>query len=235
MTVKLNTDEWDLDALRADWQAQDARLDATLRLDTARVRERLTRRVASRLRRLWWGATLGLLTLVPLLLALGAFIGEHRAEPRFLAPAVLLLLGSIASGVTLARQLVIQTALSPDAPVVSLQSRLATLRRERLHAAVVALAVGPLLWVPALIVLLRGWLGVDLYAVASGAWIVANLAFGLLVIAGAALVARHYRRAGTTPPNALLALLAGHTMGEAERFLDELAALDADVPTPRAR
>ena len=236
MTTPEDAPAWDLDALREQWQAHDVKLDALLRLDRQRVREQIAGRFRTRLRLLSWRLGAGLAALVPVVLWLGDFGAAHRTDPRFLAPTVLLLGSAIGLIIASVRQLVLLHTLTPDMPVAALQAQLEALRVERLRTTIATLAAGPLLWLPALLVVVKSGFAVDLYAVANGAWIVANLALGVVVLmVVATLVRRHRVRpppAGTAR-HALLALLAGDTIADARRFLAELAALDATSPEMR--
>jgi hypothetical protein len=233
MTTPHSSPAWDLDTLRAQWQAQDAKLDALLQLNRRLARTQLTGRFRPRLRLLTWRISAGLLVLAPALLWLGAFAFAHRANARFLAPAVLLLLCAIALLITGVRQLVLLHDISLDAPVVTLQTQFEAVRIERLRATVAALAAGPLLWLPVLLVATKGWFGVDLYAVASGAWLAANLAFGALVLVVVHVLVRRQRGPTSGRWDALRSLLSGETMADAHRFLDDLAALDDASPEAR--
>lgn len=232
MTTPNSVPAWDLDAMRAQWQAQDAKLDALLQLNRQHARAQLTGPFRTRLRLLSVRIGAGLLVLAPALVWLGSFAVAHREDARHLAPAALLLVSAIALFITGVRQLVLLHDVALDAPVVTLQARLEAVRIERLRATVAALAAGPLLWLPVLLVVSKGWLAVDLYTVANGAWVVANLAFGALVlVVVGALVHRHRTRPDTTSRtwHALLSLLAGETLADAHRFLDDLAALERDA------
>jgi hypothetical protein len=232
MSTEPSPDDSELEALRARWQAHDERLDAILRLNTRQVREQIGGRMTTRLRRLAWGLGVELAVLIPMVIGLGSFCYTHRDNLRLLATAVLLLASAVGLVVAAVRQLAVMQTLTPDAPVVLLQTRVESLRLERLRAILGALVLGPLLWVPALIVVVQWLFGVDLFAVASGAWIAANLAFGMLVIMGTTLVVRRYRVGPDRPPGVqrLMALLAGDTIADVRRFLDDLASLESTPP-----
>ena len=77
------------------------------------------------------------------------------------------------------------------------------LRLTRIRTTLWTLLFAPLMWVPLLIVALRGLFGVDVYA-AGPAWLVANALFGVAVIPLAIFIAKRYgsRLAGFTPMRA---------------------------------
>lgn len=234
MTTPPTDPNRDLDALRELWQLQMARLDAVVRHETWLVRDRLAMQLAASRRQAHWQQGAAVAMLVLLALWLGSFCAAEHAAPRFLLPGVALLAATVGGIIVTVRQVVVTRTLTADVPVVTLQRQLEALTLERLRATVVALVLGPLLWLPVLVVLLRGVAGVDLYAFADGAWIVANLALGLFVIVLAVLLTRQYRRTPTRWPRlrGLLALLAGDTSADVQRVLDELAALERPGAPP---
>ena len=220
---------FDLDAMRVVWQEHDAKLDAILRLNTAQVRQHIVRRVRTRLERLSWWLGVELLVLLPFAVSLALFAYHHRQAMRFVLPAVLLLVCAIGLVAASVRQLAALAHLQLDGGVIAMQTALERLRLERLRAMLGALVLGPLVWLPMLIVVARGGLGVDVYAVTTGAWIATNLALGALVVVAAMWGAQRLRgRRGASPRlQRMLDHLSGAAVAEARRFLDDLAALDA--------
>jgi RNA polymerase sigma factor (sigma-70 family) len=123
-----------------------------------------------------------------------------------------------------ARQLLELRSLDYDEPVVAIQDRLQGLRLARIRATMGTLLFAPLMWVPLLIVATRAFLGIDIYAAASPAWLTANVLFGLAVIPTAVVIARAFgpRLERSTPMRFLADEIAGRSLAAA---LDDLAAI----------
>ncbi len=218
----------DLDELQQRWKAYDRKLDQSLRLNFEALRATTLARATGSLRRLTWWLGFELLALVPLTGWLADFLRGHLAAPRFVALGALLLACTVGLTIAALRQLIAIARLDVSQPVVQLQRRLERLGVERIRATVAAVVLGPLVWVPVLLVFAEGVLGVDLTRVLSQAWIVANVALGVVVVAAALWVARRYanRVMGWPVLRRLLRDLAGHSINDALRFLDELQQLE---------
>ncbi|MCO5167247.1 MAG: hypothetical protein M9894_12915 [Planctomycetes bacterium] len=218
----------DLDEMLEALRTQERRLEAGLRLNARLARAVMLERTRAALGGLSRGLWLELVLLLLAAVVLGAFAARHAAELRFLAPAVAL--GACALGFAAAtvRLLVALRELDHDQPVVRLQARLEALRLARARLEALALALGPLLWAPALLVLARGLLDVDLYARVSGAWLVANVLLGALVLGAAALVARRLgdRLEASPGLRRLTRALTGRELRDAEAALRELRELE---------
>lgn len=175
------------------------------------------------LRRLLW-VELAVDTLAALWL--GSFLADHFDAMRFFLPALGLHLGVIALlGLTI-RQLVALHRVDWGAPVVGIQKRLASLRVERVRAVRWTLLAAPLAWTPLLIVTLEGLLDLDIWRLIGGAWLAANVAFGVAVLAGGLLLSRRF---ATHPGAARLARhLAGNALADAERSLASLARFERE-------
>ena len=182
----------ELETARSAWQGEGERLEAGLRLSERLVRAVTSDRVETALRRLsrllWVELAMNLLAVS----LLGYFIGANLAAPRYFVPALFLDLGAIALVAVAVRQLVALRSVDPAQPVAGVQARLAALKVERVRAGTATLIAAPLAWVPLLIVSLRAVFGIDTYSVFSGAWLVANVIFGLSVIAVAVWAARRW-------------------------------------------
>ncbi len=214
----------DLDEMKLSWQAHDQKLDAALRLNGHLLRTTVLGRAETavgRLTRMLWvelaGALAGLVWM-------GSFVAEHVAEARFAAPGAALALCALALVITAVGQLAAVGELDYGQPVLRIQERLEAIRVRRTRDTQLALVVGPLLWVPALIVGMKSLLGVDAYVLFSHAWIAANVVFGLVVLAGAWWAARRYADRLESSPRVqrLMRDLAGHNVNRALGSLDEL-------------
>lgn len=220
----------DLDDLTRSWQAQDRKLDAALRLNAHLLRSTLLGRAETALRRLSRLVALELFAALAALLWIGAFTARHAGEPRFALPAAMMGLCALGLAITSGWQLAALQELDYGRPVLEIQARLEAIRLRRLRDTRLALVLGPLLWVPVLIVVMKGALGVDAYALFSHAWILANVLFGAAVIVAAAWASRRYADRIERSPRIqrLMRDLAGHNVNRALGFLDELDRFGRD-------
>jgi hypothetical protein len=101
-----------------------------------------------------------------------------------------------------------------------IQERLGAFRVRRARVARWILFLSPLLWALMLIVGLKGFFGVDVYAAPTHGFIVANVFFGVVFLAAALWVSRRYsdRLRGHPFLGRLLRDLAGRNLAEAEKF-----------------
>lgn len=214
----------DLDEMKQSWLAYDRKLDTALTLNAHLLRTTTLGGARTELGRLKRLLAVELLGAAAALLWIGSFTAGHVAELRFAAPGAALGLCALALVITAVRQLAALGELDYGQPVLEIQGRLEALRLERLRGTQAALALGPLLWVPVLIVAMKGALGVDAYAVFSHAWILANVLFGAAVLAGAVWASRRYAGRIERSPRLrrLMHDLAGHNVNRAIGFLDEL-------------
>jgi hypothetical protein len=172
----------ELDELKARWDALDRRLDAQAALGRETLRElrlgkvdgalaRQRRRVAAELvlnvLGLWWMAV---------------YTVERIGAVRFFVPGLALSVGLallLSAGV---RQLIWLARVDYGAQVAELQARLAAAQRSLVRTTMWVFLLAPLVWTPLLVVGLDGLLGVDAYAVLGGAYLAANLAFGMAAL-----------------------------------------------------
>lgn len=210
--------------MKQRWQDHDRTLDASLRLNAHLLRTTMLGRARTALERLSWLLAVELFGALAALVWLGSFTVGHAGDIRFAAPGAVLALCALALAITAGRQFAALRELDYGQPVLAIQSRLEAMRLERLRGTLAALVLGPLLWVPALIVLMKGALGVDAYALFAPAWIVANVLFGGAVLAGAVWVSRRYADRMERSPRLqrLMRDLAGRNVNHAIGFVDEL-------------
>lgn len=218
----------ELDELKQLWQEHDLKLDEALRINREAARRELLRPAGTALRRMQWRVGAGIATDGVLLLWLGRFLGDHFREPRFLLPAALLHLAAIAGLGSGLRQWIALRGIDLGEPVLSIQRRLEALRVMRLRLLLGIVALSPLLWLPMLVVALRGFLGVDAYARFSGAWMLANLLFGLVFVAVAVWAARRYadRAKGSPRLQRLMWDLSGTSLSKAIETLRRLESFE---------
>lgn len=213
----------ELDELKQLWQESTQQLAASLRLNRLLLAQSNLRRVETALGRLGGGITFELLLTLAGIVLVGWFAAENP-QPRFLIPAALIDVYAIGMVVAYARQLVMLRTTDYDEPVVAIARRLEELRVLRVRSTLGALLFGPLMWMPFFIVGARLLWGVDVYAVAGPAWLVANVFFGLAVIPASIAVARVFgpRLRGSGALRALADEVAGRSLMKA---LDDLAAV----------
>jgi hypothetical protein len=217
----------ELEEMRERWMAADGR-EAARPFDTLRLRAALTNRSRTATARLTRLVAIELVADLVAVVWLGWFIGANVGDARFVVPAALLDVGAVLLVITCVRQLVALGGLDYGDPVVAIQRRLEELRRERLTTVLVTLSLGPLAWTPLVVVVVRGFLGVDPYAVFGPAWLAWNVAFGLGVVAAAALASRllaeRVRRPGWV--RWLFRTLSGAELVEAAAALDALTRFE---------
>ena len=123
---------------------------------------------------------------------LGNFIWNNLQEIKFLVPAIsldLFVIFLVHSGV---RQLIAIKSIDFSEPIITNQKKLESLKVRRINETKMVFLVSPLLWVPLLIVIVRGITGLDPYLIFSTSWLVANLLFGLAVIPLVLFVSKWY-------------------------------------------
>ena len=159
-----------------------------------------------------------------MLTAVAYFGYEHLGEPRYFIPAVLLYLYALGYLIAVGRQLVSAGGIDYDEPVVVIQKRFEGLRLARIRTTLWALLFAPLMWLPILIVGMRGFFGVDIYQSANAGWLVANVVFGLAVIPLAIVIARRYgpRLESSSVMGRLADAIAGRALAEAHASLDSI-------------
>ena len=217
------------------WATQDRKLDATLRLNRRLLQEATLQRVRTPLRRLSVLLCAGIAAGLAVVMGTGSFLYDHLDEPRFLLPALAIFLWSVAYTASAAYQLAALLHLDYGGPVTRLQQQVENLCLLRLRILRWALLTGQLVWwMPLLIVGAEAFFGVDVYPLVGGAYVAANLLFGLAVIPVAIWLSHRYahRLQGARALRWLADHLAGHNLRAARRELDELSAFQRESPVP---
>lgn len=220
----------ELDDLKQRWEDQDRKLGAALRLNTRLLQASVLGRAETSLRGLSRFLWFELLTDLLAVVFLGSFIANHVSEPRFLIPAAVLhlcFIGLLMAGV---RQLVALKAVDYSEPIVVIQRRLESLRAERIRTVILTLVCAPLLWTPLMIVALKGLFGMDAYATFGALYLIANLLFGLLLIALAVWISKRYEARMNRSPfvQSLMRDLAGKSLASAAAFLGSITDFEKD-------
>lgn len=222
-----------LDDFKTHWDTYDRKLNKNWQLSLALLRQTRWQQTRSALQKLALGAWVELFLGLATAMVLGGFIAAHFTQWQFLLPAVALHVFTISQIVFNGYQVATLQEIKFDAPILLSQKRLANLRRWRIRATLGAFVIAPLLWVPLLIVSVKGLLGLNLYAVLSPAWLVVNVLFGAAVIPLTLWVARRYRARWQNSPRVQQFLddVAGRSLKEANAFLQELSEFERETNT----
>ena len=180
----------DLDRMRTHWQQQGQRAQDKLLLDTERLRNVLSHRTTSAFRRhLHWlllGIAAGAVTLAALLV----FVAAHRYDALYLAAALpLLCLAGAELGVDVLQWWSLRR-LDLSAPIHAVQGVLERVRSRRLRMVKWILLSAVLLWLPLVVVLVKGLLGVDLLRKLPASVTAANVLLGIVLIPAGLLMLR---------------------------------------------
>jgi hypothetical protein len=175
------TMELELDDLQRSWAAQNQRLDEALRLNRQLLSRTELSKVRSAMQRLRVALGVELAMGAVGVLALGSFAADYHSEPRFMIPAVVLLLVALGLFASTVAQRVKAGAIDYDVPVTAIQRRVEELRVSRIRTTQQLLLIAPLLWTPLMIVGMR-MLGADAYQLLGAGYLIANLLLGLALI-----------------------------------------------------
>ena len=211
----------ELEDLRRIWQEQDRRLTEILGADSRRrAADSSLGRAEASARWVRRGVLLDLVLAAVPVLWLGSFVADHVAEPAFGIPAAALDVLAILLLAGYVRQYASLRTLDWGGPVAAIQRRLADVRVRRARVGRWILFLAPLVWALMLIVGLKGFFGVDVYAAPTHRFILANVFFGFAFLAAALWVSRRFadRFRGQPFLRERLRELAGASLADAERF-----------------
>ena len=222
----------DIEDMKQRWEEADRKLDASLRLSTLLLRESALGKAARVTSRLSWLMLPEILLNLGLVAWLGSFIADHFAQARFAIPALALDLGAIALLIAQGHLWFALRGIDYGAPVVAIQKELGRLRLQELRVLKWVMVTAPLAWTPLLIVAIKGLLGLDAYVLFSGAWLAANVAFGLAVLLLAVWVSRRYadRMERSSLIQRMMRNLSGYNLNAAAGFLSSLARFEEESP-----
>ncbi len=174
-----------LDDLKTEWMARDRQLETQLRMNTLMLRETLLDKHSAKLGSATTGNVFQILFTFPFLAFFGWFIARHFEQPAFLLPAVLLQVWTVAMLALSIHQRSQVRRLDYGRPVLELQRQIALIKIARLNTFKWAFLTGQLLWwIPFVLVLFKGVLGVNLYTASTfmPTFIAWNIAFGVAFI-----------------------------------------------------
>jgi hypothetical protein len=206
----------ELDELRERWAEHDRKLDLSIRLNRQLMRETYTRRAKFALWRLAAMLAVGSITMLPIIIFLGAFTAKNWAMPRFTIPAILLDIAAIATLAALNVQIGMALTIDYAQPIAAIQKRLEMLRKFRIRYIQAIILTSVLLWAPIFIVVMKTFLGADIYHLAGTSWIVKNVAIGLAVIPLGGWLLKKFRPG------------AGYNLDAASGFMATLAEFEED-------
>jgi hypothetical protein len=218
----------ELDELKEKWAEHDRKLDESIRLNRRLLRDSYTRRARFALWRLAAMLAAGSIFMLVVIVSLGRFIAQNWSTPRVAWPAIVLDVLAIATLAALNAQIGLALSINYNQPIAVIQKRLETLRKFRIRYIQAIFLLSTLTWVPIFIVLTRLF---------DTAWIVANVAFGFLVLAIGVWVARRYgnRMSNSTIGKRFLRDLAGYNLNAASGFLTTLAEFEEENYSPQDR
>lgn len=214
----------ELQEIKEIWRQYDEKLDKQVQVNMHLLRKIELDKTRSALRKLMVGPILLIVTGTFMQVVLGPFIFHHLALPQFAAPAILLELFAISMIVTSSLQLSIVAKIDYDAPIAEIQQTVEKLRVHRVYGTTMYKLSSPLLWLPALIVGLKGVTDFDFYAHFDHAWIASNIAFGLALIVLGIWLARRYVDQEIAWPwlKNLMEDIAGRNLAKARASLKEI-------------
>jgi hypothetical protein len=219
-----------LDELETKWAEHDRKLDANLRLSLRLLSATTLKRARSALQRLVAFVAIESLATLAGVIALGNFIYENLGAARFVLPAVALDVMAIAMLGSLIRQIVAAIQIDYGEPIATIQKQLEVLRVMRIRYVQRTLLAGMIGWVLLLIVAMKGFLGLDAYRLLSGAWLVANLLFGVGVVVAALWLSWKYSDRLDRHPilQRLMKTFAGYNLNAASDFLATLSEFEKE-------
>jgi hypothetical protein len=220
----------ELDELKEKWEEYDRKLEVNLRLNRRLLRDSYTARARFALWRLAGMLALGAMVILPIIIALGGFIAVNWRAPRFVIPAMVLDLMAVAALATLVAQIGLALSIDYSQPIAQIQKRLETLRKLRIRYVQGICLTMTLTWAPVFIIVMKVFLGVDVYRTFGVTWLIANVAFGLLLLAIGLWLARHFgaRWSNTAAGKRFLRDLAGYNLNAASRFLSSIEEFERD-------
>jgi hypothetical protein len=220
----------ELEDFKQLWKEYDARLNASMRLNSYVLQRTNLATVQTSLNRLSRGVVIELAFNAVALLLIGSFADDNAADIRFLIPAIVLGAYFIAITAGGIYQLVRMKKVDYDEPVIAIQTKLERLKIQRIAATKWILLTAPLLWVPLLIVALRALFGIDAYATLGPAYLLVNLLAGIAVIPLALWISKRYgtRFAGSSSLRSLANDIAGRSLVAALESLDTIRRFEEE-------
>lgn len=223
----------DLDKLKSQWAQESRKLDDSLTLDVAAVREALTTKTVKAFRRHSYWQIIGLAFSVGAFIALLIFIINNWADKIHVLMAVPLAMLALGEAITDFRELRASKMLNFDSPMLTLNETLNNVRDRRLRMTKWIFLTAVLLWWPLVFVLFKGLFGVDLMPMFHPSFHIINTIVGLAcipIIYGVMhFVSKRY--ANSPGFKNFLEETAGKSWSRARQQLDARQRFDDEVAT----
>lgn len=218
----------DLDQMKEQWAQHDRKLEENIRLNRQLLTTIHLKEGRSRLQRLLGLTAAHALLWVGCVVALGNFIYEHVAVPRFALAAAALDLYAIGFLIALIRQMIIVGRIDYGQPITAIQKQLEAVRMLRIRTTQWGVLAGTVVWVPFLIVVSQAFFGLDIFRLFGTPWVTANLLFGLALIPLAIWASKKFRDRFTRSPliQQLMKDLAGTNLNATVAFLAKLSEFE---------
>jgi hypothetical protein len=229
--MKKEHDMVEMDDLRKTWAEYDRKLDTNIRLSRQLLVATNLNRVRSPLRRLAFFLGAESLIQFAVVVALGSFIYENMATPRFALAGAALYVFAIAILIAMIRQIASALQIDYDKPIAVIQKQLGKLRVLRIRYIQGIFLVATLVWTPLLIVALKGFWGLDAYRLFGTAYLVANVLVGVAIIPLAIWLSKKFGdRMGRSPMiQRFMRDLAGYNLNAATGSLATLAKFEEEA------
>lgn len=221
----------EMDDLRKTWAEYDRKLDTNIRLSRQLLVATNLNRVRSPLRRLAFFLGVESVIQFAVVVALGSFIYENMATPRFALAGATLDVFAIAILIAMIRQIASALQIDYDKPIAVIQKQLGKLRVLRIRYIQGIFLVATLVWTPLLIVALKGFWGLDAYRLFGTAYLVANVLVGVAIIPLAIWLSKKFGdRMGRSPMiQRFMRDLAGYNLNAATGSLATLAKFEEEA------
>jgi hypothetical protein len=202
----------ELDELKAKWVEHDRKLETSIRLNRQLLRDNYTGRARTALRRLAALLSVGSISLLAVIVFLGAFIHSNLGIPELVWSAVLLDVLAVAALIGVNFQIGLALNIDYDQPVAAIQKRIETLKRVRIRYVQGICVLSVLTWFPMFVVVMKVFLGINVYRTFDPSWILWNVAIGLAVIPPGIWLVRKFGNR----------MSAGYNVSAASGFLKKL-------------
>ena len=221
----------EMDDLRKTWAEYDRKLDTNIRLSRQLLVATNLNRVRSPLRRLAFFLGVESVIQFAVVVALGSFIYENMATPRFALAGAALDVFAIAILIAMILQIAGALQIDYDKPIAVIQKQLGKLRVLRIRYIQGIFLVATLVWTPLLIVALKGFWGLDAYRLFGTAYLVANVLVGVAIIPLAIWLSKKFGgRMGRSPMiQRFMRDLAGYNLNAATGSLATLAKFEEEA------
>ena len=211
----------ELDELRAKWAEHDQKLETSIRLNRQLLRENYTGRARTALRRLAALLGLGSIPLLTVIASLGVFIHNNLGMPELVWSAVLLDVLAVAALIAVNFQIGLALHIDYDQPVAAIQKRIEKLKRARIRYVQGICVLSALTWFPMFVVVMKVFLGINVYRIFDMNWILWNVAIGLAVIPPGIWLVRKFG-------NRMSDAIAGYNVSAASGFLKKLEQFERE-------